>query len=330
MATNSLFKDLLTSRPNDIYSGTNVNEATQTKLNNWFWYREVCTKDDDKFLHFWHRNINDYYEAYLLKLELELTAIPDFTDYVEAIHTVIKNNGTIIDSHTGTQTKSKTGNDRVDRSGTDRLDRTGTDTMYNTGTDKTENTGTDTIKKTGTDTVSNTGTQTTAQTQDATHKEVALQTPQSQSYSGVSGGQMPSLDWTYVSGQGQTSDNSGTNQRTDNLLNTNNYNTENKETLDTENKRTINTENERVIDTLDVLTKNTQDRTIYNTQDQTTFGDSHTKSDNGENETDSMKSGRNELETSIRSKISDYIGRSIALDWFIKKLEPCFYAIYED
>lgn len=356
-----------------------MSENDQELLNDWFNYREVNDEDDLKFLHFWHRNLNLYYSRYLLMLESELSEIPELSkaSYIEVIHNLSTNKGVVTNTHSGKDTMRNTGTDStahtgtvsndsehenvVTRGGSVTHDKVGNDTTAtsghslatNTGDVVTDKNGYDTTTNTGTTTVNNTGTQTSEQTRDSKHSDVSLAGPQSQSYPGATAGNMPNLDWQYVSSQNQSADNSGENTRTDNLqqLTTddtqkrNDYNTVDTVTNDLETEANESGTSRTDYNTLETQTNNLRDAdtgtagniTTYNNtdsrtanmQNETTYGSKVESENNLENESDTMHAGRNELETEIRRKIYEFVGSTIAFKWLYDKLDVCFMGVYD-
>lgn len=240
------FKNFLEVNPN-LYQTTLVNNETQQLIFQWFQYREICS--DKRFLDYFRRQLNMYYDNFILKAELELKEIPEFSNYAEAIRTENSVTGTIKNVGNNSTTSTNSGSNKY------------------TSDDKT----------------------TTEQTKDSKHADVSLLGPQSQSYHGSSAGNIPKLDWTFVSSQNQSMDNSGTSVNTSKGTN--------KHTSSMENK-----------------SKATSDNTVTN---------------DIKNITDNMRTGRSETEVEIRQKVWDYLNYSLAFAWFKSKLEPCFIGIYE-
>lgn len=302
---------------------------TQTLLNEWFYDREINQTEEDveKWVRQFKRNLDHVYEHYLLMAELELTKLPEFSEYEHAIHYEL--NGTLVrtGSRNGTDTHGGSVTEKTSHGGTETLKRTGTDTDQGTnGNTRTFN-DTDATTRGGSRTTSNSGTQTTTQTTDATHAEVALAAPQSASY-GATGGAMPALNWQYVSSQAQSKDNAGASQRSDNLQETMQDNT-------SESKKHTGTvadagtsSNTKTLNLQDMLTRGGEDTTTSTDTRSITYNSTTDQNDTRKDHSDQMETGRNVVETEIRKKIWDYIAHSFALEWLLKEMDVCFLGVF--
>lgn len=302
---------------------------TQSLLNEWFYDREINQTEEnvEKWVRQFKRNLDHCYDHYLLMAELELTKLPEFSEYEHAVHVELNGKLTRVNKKTGSDTNGGSITESTQHGGTETLKRTGTD--KDSGSDSNTRTfnDTDTITRGGSRTTSNSGTQTTTQTQDATHAEVALAAPQSASY-GATGGAMPALDWTYVSSQAQSKDNAGASQRSDNLQETMQDNTteSNKHTGTISDSGTST--NTKTLDLQDTLTRGGTDTTQTTDTRSITYNSQTDGSDIRQDHSDQMETGRNVVETEIRRKIWDYLAHSFALEWLLKEMDVCFLGVF--
>ena len=160
----------------EIFSGTEVDEATQNALLEWLFDYRLCTDDETKFLRYFRRRLNMNYQRYLDLVRI-LSVMHNFDPYVsDYFQRVIEKNGeeqaedsrnsevTTDGSITATKgagsTTTRTPN--LTTENTTDNDVHSTVNSENSGTDSTVNSGTQTNAKTGSDTVANSGTQTNA------------------------------------------------------------------------------------------------------------------------------------------------------------------------
>ena len=242
-------------------------------------------------------------------------------------------------TRTGTETDQGTSGNTRTFNDTETVSKSGNDTLTHNTTLSKSKTGTESLQRGGTQTTQNTGTQINSQTTDASHKEVQLVAPQSASYpngnGGAGAGNMPPLDWTYVSQQAQSSDNAGATTRTDNLsqsvsdnrsdtttfnvsapeqktgTETQGYNSE----VETKHTGTVSDQgtsgNTKTLNTTDALTKTGKDTTTYNTTDGEahtgTVGDSGTSSNTKTlNTTDTKTKGGQDTEVTNDTRSITY------------------------
>lgn len=291
----------------------------KTRLTDWYASREICTHDEEKFLRFWRRQLSRSYGRYLQEVELELLKIPDLVNYRRAVHSVV--NGETIGNNSQTVSTETTGTNKQDTNGGYTLNTTRnsiTDTS-NSNTSDGRNSGTDTVTRDET-------TNTTAQREQLTdniaeHLERGL--PQSTVYG--AGGFPDQLDWQYASGQSADRTKNGTvkdtnETSTDGTNTTERIGTDHREDTGSTNTYTDATgkDTQTHNDTVTGTTSGTSDTTVSGE----TIGSNR-------NESDTVESGQNELETEIRAKIRTYIMNSISLDWLLSQLEICFMGVFE-
>lgn len=298
----------MTERPLELYQGTNVNADTQNLIRDWFYYRNISESDEDKWLWFFHRQLNEHYPRYLLLLADELTEMPELVDFKEHITRQIQEGGSIQDVLNTITALTGTSSETIDR------DVTGTDTTSDRRVVDRDTSSADS----GTESTTHTGTSTQNQTADATHVEMARGLPQSASYSATAG-TLPALDWSTASSQGQTKDNQGTHQRTDNLTDGTTFGKHNAGTED------ITETNNGTYGT--VLADDTS-RSGSKSSSESKTG-TVTKNIDKKNAEVVKDEKTTVFETELRTKIWYYIEHHCAWEWFKRQIEEVFMGVYE-
>lgn len=298
----------MTERPLELYQGTNVNADTQDLIRDWFYYRHISESDEDKWLWFFHRQLNEHYPRYLLLLADELSEMPELVDFKEHITRQIQEGGSIQDVLNTVTALTGTSSETIQR------DIAGTDTSSDRRVVDRDTSSTDS----GSESTTHTGTSTTAQTADATHVEMARGLPQSASYSATAG-TLPALDWSTASSQGQTKDNQGTHQRTDNLTDGTTFGKRNAGTEDvTEtNSGTYGT-------SVDDDTSRSGSKSSSESKTGTV-----TKNIDKKNAEVVKDEKSTVFETELRTKIWYYIEHHCAWEWFKRQIEEVFMGVYE-
>lgn len=298
----------MTERPLELYQGTNVNADTQNLIRDWFYYRHISESDEDKWLWFFHRQLNEHYPRYLLLLADELSSMPELVDYKEHITRQIQEGGSIQDVLNTVASIQATHSDSSER------DVTGTDTTTQSNTIDRDTSSRDG----GTESTTHTGTSTTAQTADASHVEMERGLPQSGSYVATAG-QLPALDWTTSTSQKQSKDNNGTIQTTDNLTDATTFGKTETGTEDVTESLT-GTYGSTLSD--DVSTSGTA------SSSETKTG-TVTKNIDKKN-AEVMKDEKTTVfETELKTKIWYYIEHHCAWEWFKRQIEEVFMGVYE-
>lgn len=298
----------MTERPLELYQGTNVNADTQNLIRDWFYYRNISESDEDKWLWFFHRQLNEHYPRYLLLLADELSSMPELVDFKEHITRQIQEGGSIQDVLNTVTALTGTSSETIQR------DVSGTDTASDRKVVDRDTSSTDS----GSESTTHTGTSTQNQTADATHVEMARGLPQSASYSATAG-TLPALDWSTASSQGQTKDNQGTHQRTDNLTDGTTFGKRNAGTEDvTEtNSGTYGT-------TVDDDTSRSGSKSSSESKTGTV-----TKNIDKKNAEVVKDEKTTVFETELRTKIWYYIEHHCAWEWFKRQIEEVFMGVYE-
>lgn len=299
----------MTERPLELYQGTNVNADTQDLIRDWFYYRHISESDEDKWLWFFHRQLNEHYPRYLLLLADELSEMPELVDFKEHITRQIQEGGSIQDVLNTVTALTGTSSETVQR------DIAGTDTASDRRVVDRDTSSTDS----GTESTTHTGTSTQNQTGDASHVEMARGLPQSASYTGATAGTLPALDWSTATTQAQTKDNQGTHQRTDNLTDGTTFGKRNAGTEDvTEtNSGTYGTS---------VDDDTSRSGSISNSESKTGTVTKNIDKKNAEVVKDEKTT---EFETVLRTKIWYYIEHHCAWEWFKRQIEEVFMGVYE-
>lgn len=157
------FSEIVEQNPN-LYQGTEVDEATQSNLFDWFQFRQVC--DNDKFITFYTRKLNLEWNHYQELLRIEPgpgLASYDWlvTDYKERQHKnkFNENNNNQIKSNEentneGTQIAKLTKGTAQEKTGTETLNLSSSEEFSSQGdsTNKITKTGTGEQKEKGTNT----------------------------------------------------------------------------------------------------------------------------------------------------------------------------------
>lgn len=298
-----------------------VDAGTQDLIGLFFGNRYIC--DDDNFDRFFKRTLINTWDRYVDLLRIERTEIdPLVADYFE--------NQLV---HTGEMTGSKQGttSGMVEYGKTDTLTHNVTVTEDNSiATDETD---TRTLNlannETRTDNLANSNTRTDNLTTTTDNKQAGANAvnPQSLEYSGATAGNLPSLDWQYMSNQEQTEGegtetqtgtvtNQGTNTGTVQTAGTNtgtDTNVKDKDVSEDKSKRTTGT---------DTRALTGADETSGNSTEETNGTDTHTDRERHTGRT-------NILPQEALRKAKAYIQKSRAFDWLKDELEPCFISIYD-
>lgn len=298
----------MTERPLELYQGTNVNADTQNLIRDWFYYRNISESDEDKWLWFFHRQLNEHYPRYLLLLADELSEMPELVDFKEHITRQIQEGGSIQDVLNTVTALTGTSSETINR------DIAGTDTASDRRVVDRDTSSTDS----GTESTTHTGTSTQNQTVDATHVEMARGLPQSASYSATAG-TLPALDWSTASSQGQTKDNQGTHQRTDNLTDGTTFGKRNTGTEDV-----TETNNGTYGTSVDDDTSRSGSKSSSESKTGTV-----TKNIDKKNAEVVKDEKSTVFETELRTKIWYYIEHHCAWEWFKRQIEEVFMGVYE-
>lgn len=318
-----------------------VDPGTQDLIELFFGNRYVC--DDDNFTRYYKRTLLNSWDRYIDLLRIEKTEIdPLVADYFENELT-----------HSGTNTGSKSGtvSETTTHGKTDTLTHNVTVTEDNTITnDETDtrtlnladsHTRTDDLAhgNTRTDNLANSNTRTDNLTTTTDSKQAGANAvnPQSLEYSGTTAGNLPSLDWQYMSNQEQT-EGEGTEHQTGTVQNAGTQTG----TVTDQGTNTGTVTNAGTNTGTDTLVKDGDK--VEDKEKKTTGTETHALSGSdvvaGENEetyadnTNRLDRERHTGRTGILPqealrKAKAYIEKSRAFDWLKDELEPCFISIYD-
>lgn len=293
----------------------------------------------------YRRNLDMFYPKYKLLLEDELSELPSLDNFKSEITGQLRNYGTITDElarlivRDNERTDNLTSTTDMTRKDTGTIGNTETDTLV--GTSRNDNQlNQNTTASSSTDTTEASSTHTVGSTDTEGHDDsrgMVRQLPQSSEY--AAGGFPATLDWstgtsqaqdkadTTTHGENDTSTESDSNGETtsssqSNVTNTG-YTTGSSNQTNNYNKTQTNN------------TQSTDEGTVKNTGTQNTNESVDEDTTNVRRLDDKHDSFRTEhgfkgmTEAEIRAEIWDYITNSIALQWFIGKMERCFIGIFE-
>ena len=295
------FSQWLTDNPtfyDNLLEAGLIDSATVGALQFWFMYRTIC--DDDRFSIYYWRQLNLVLPRYNKLIRLENTEFDALvSDYRE--RQIFRNS-----SETGTELTSleKAG------SGSDESTRVSVRTPNLTTTDESESSTSGTSSST--DTAS---TQSSSSTE-SNSVNVGKQSPQSISYeSGVTAGEIPALNWSYMSAQQQGKSDS---ESASSSSSTNDRSADNTQDTETSN--------------VNHLTGNdTTNETINKSRlDSTSEDGSKSIEKVGSSIERKQFTGRTGLTPQeALQKAMSYVKISSSFEWLKNQLEVCFLSIYD-
>lgn len=329
-----------------VYQGTTLqnDSDTQATLFDWFQFREL-NYEDDKFLVMYKRNLDMFYPKYKLLLEDELTQLPSLDNFKSEITGQLRNYGSITDElariikRDNERTDNLTSTTDMTRKDTGSISNSETDTLN--GTTRNDNN----LKQTSNaNSKSNSSDYSSSHTIGSTDTEghddsrgMVRQLPQSTEY--AAGGFPETLDWTTGTQQAQDKVDTKTHGSNETSTETNS----NGDTATSSNSSVTNTgyttgSSTQTNEYNKTQTNNTQSKdegTVKNTGTQNTNESVDEDTKNIRKLDDKHDTFRTEhgfkgmTEAEIRAEIWNYITNSIALQWFIGKMERCFIGIFE-
>lgn len=279
-----------------LYLNLGIDDATQDSINEYFKYRVLV--DDDRFYDYFRRYVRIYKEQYYNSLRVETMKIDwTVTHYIE--------HGREVNSY-----------DTEETAGSKSTTNAGSDTYH---TERTPDLTTETVTSDNREvsgTNSNTGKTATADdtTNTANNVHVNKNAPQSIAYTGAGTGEIPALDWQYMTGQEQSKDTNVTSNK-GTVDSTNTGNSSEKSTGD--GSSTTSTSGNETSDT-------TYKR---GTSTDNTNTESSDKSHNMEEK--ELSSGRDGNIAEILTKAIDFIYNTNSFIWLVDKLETCFMGVYD-
>lgn len=319
------------------WENTGITDITKELIRDWFGYRKVC--NDDKFDIFLRRKVNSTALRFAQLSRIELAAFdPLVANYVER-QTIDERNRTNAGNSEkttagkNTDTSSHTSENATTDNSTRTPELTHSENFVNNGSKNDAESGandteTDTVNQTD-DTHENTGTTSS----DASNVNKAA--PQSISYLGATAGEIPKLDWQYITGQAQQGDKS-TEARNETASN----NTAGNDKTTGSNSRSLDSTNEdtRTGESKETGTDATVGITNANVTESTTRNSENDVNENATTsgiETEDGKSreittGRGGLTPQEAFKTAaSYLKTSSAWEWMSGELETCFLCVYD-
>ena len=329
-----------------MYQGTSVASDADTisSLYDWFQFREL-NYEDDKFLVMYRRNIDMFYPKYKLLLEDELSELPSLDNFKSEITGQLRNYGTITDElarlivRDNERTDNLTSTTDMTRKDTGTIGNVETDTLVGTSRNDNQLNQNSTVSS-STNTSEGSSTHTVGTTNTEGHDDsrgMIRQLPQSSEY--AAGGFPATLDWS--TGTQQAQDKADTNTQSNNDTTTESDSSG--ETSTSSQSNVTNTgyttgssnQTNEFNKTQTNNTQSTDEGTVKNTGTQNTNESVDEDTTNVRRLDDKHDSFRTEhgfkgmTEAQIRAEIWNYITNSIALSWFIGKMERCFIGIFE-
>lgn len=335
------------------WENTGVNEITKELIEDWFGLRNVC--NNDHFARFFRRKMNVTALRYAQLARIELSAFdPLVADYIE--HEIISKNSKTMagsSSETTSGTTSNTTNQTSTRTPdllvTEANTRTpnlseattgqtsGESSKTHGGSDKTEYDGTRSTTQGGSDVTTNAG------SSNDNHVEMSKQAPQSIAYQGATAGNIPNLDWTYATVQGQAKNDhseNGTSTVQHGLTeNGSDGHEETKTYGETENGTESGSNSQTVLSTGTETNSGTtattgEDETVVvgRNEGQTsgTKSGQNSGTESGEGSTREISTGRGGLTPQEAfGKAAQYLKTSSAWEWLAKQLDECFMSVYD-
>lgn len=329
-----------------MYQGTSVasDGDTISSLFDWFQFREL-NYEDDKFLVMYRRNLDMFYPKYKLLLEDELSELPSLDNFKSEITGQLRNYGTITDElarliiRDNERTDNLTSTTDMTRKDTGTIGNVETDTLV--GTSRNDNQLNQNTTASSSTETSDTSTSHVSGSSDTENHDdsrgMIRQLPQSTEY--AAGGFPATLDWS--TGSQQAQDKSDTTSHGENESDTSSSSSGDASTSSSSNVTntgyTTGSSNQtnNYNKTQTNNTQSTDEGTVKNTGTQNTNESVDEDTSNVRRLDDKHDSFRTEhgfkgmTEAQIRAEIWDFITNSIALQWFIGKMERCFIGVFD-
>lgn len=300
---NKTLIEMINENTEETVFGNIVDSATQSNLKDYFYYRYVC--DDDKFIHFFQRNLRQYLRQYQQYLRVENTDFdPMVTRYLERqVLNTVNNSGTSTSSNATSETLTGTNTGTVNVKTDNTTSTTGTE-----GTTINEN-GTS-YKTSDTD---NSYSETDAST--GRNRSVFSSFPQANVATSTVG-----MDDNVTMAYATTmQDDKSTKNDTRNGTDNTDY-TENGRTTETRTGST-NTTGNNIVDGTTLQTNNLANSQNRNGTDET----STTSADTSNGNLRERFTGRENYDSAtLLSHARDYIMNTNAFMWYVAQLEKCF------
>lgn len=297
-----------------------IAESTKQLIEEWFGLRVVC--HDDHFERFFRRAINGTALRYAQLRRIELSAFdPLVANYAER-ERIEDTSKTTTANNELTKSGSVTGNGGSTT--TRKPDLTTTDSGTRTPDLKELTEGENSQEHSTTTGGTNNTTHTGSHDNDTINAN--KNAPQSISYQ-AQAGEVPALDWTYMTAQGQTKD-----RGTEDAIDTNTTSGTESGSQSGDNKQTVKTSGTET--TAGTSTTTGKEVTEVENTSSTTTEDRenaiHSGSEIGNGRSREIETGRSGLtpQEAFREAVS-YLKTSSAFAWLKQELEPCFFCIYD-
>lgn len=301
---NKTFKTIIDEQSESAVFNNIVDEATQQELIDYFYFRYVC--DDEKFTHFFQRNLNQYVKQYNDYLRVQnITFDPMVTRYLER---QILTTNTV----SGSRTTSGTEN------GTKGITNGGTITTVvdNDGTLSGTDNNTTSNSYSNSSTVDEDGTNGNTRTSSNRVRDLLSVFPQANVSAATSGSLDDPVTYAYAT---QMTDHKDSSTITDAGTNTRDVSTSESGQGSGTNNTTINQTT-----TNDTTSTTTRNDTVDQTNNLTKSG-SETTANEENSDVKERLTGRENYDTAtLLSHARDYIRETNAFMFLVSKLEKCF------
>ena len=301
---NKMFNQIITEQGAENVFGSILDSATNDLLEDYFYYRYVC--DNDKFVHFFQRNLKQFKKQYNEYLRVEnIKFDPMITRYLERqVLNTTTNNGS------ETITGSETGNKYITNGGsiTRKTDNTATGNGRN-------NTNTSGSYSDYSDTERSEHTAGTENTEDRSRDLLSV-FPQANVSSATSGDLDDPVSYAYAT---QMTDHLSKGEKEDNRNTSGEDETHASGSNSGTSATTTNTTN--VLDGREVTTQATNQNTQNNI---TNRKNSQSSNEENENLRERFTGRENYDAGTLLSHARDYIANTNAFMWLVSKVEKCF------
>ena len=301
---NKTFKKIIDEQSASTVFNNIVDPATQQELIDYFYFRYVC--DDEKFTHFFQRNLNQYVKQYNDYLRVQnVTFDPMVTRYLERqILTTNTLSGTKTTTGTGSGTKATVNGGTI----TTVIDNDGT----LAGTD--QNTTSSTY--TNSQTVDEDGTNGNTRNTNNRSRDIMSVFPQANVSAATSGSLDDPVSYAYAT---QMNDHKDSGSITDAGTNTRDVSTAESGTGSGTNNTTISQTT-----TNDTTSTTTRNDTVNLTSSETKSGSETTANEENSDVKERLTGRENYDAATLLSHARDYVRETNAFMFLVNKLEKCF------
>ena len=301
---NKTFKTIIDEQSETAVFNNIVDEATQQELIDYFYFRYVC--DDEKFTHFFQRNLNQYVKQYNDYLRVQnITFDPMVTRYLER---------QILTTNTASGSRTKSGIE----SGTKGTVNGGTITTVidNDGTLSGTDNNTTSNTYSNSQTVDEDGTNGNTRTSNNRSRDIMSVFPQANVSAATSGSLDDPVSYAYAT---QMNDHKDSGTVTDAGTNTRDVTTSESGTGSGSNNTTINQTT-----TNDTTSTTTRNDTVNQTNSSTKSGSETTANEENSDVKERLTGRENYDAATLLSHARDYIRKTNAFMFLVSNLEKCF------